>query len=126
MFSMVSGATRPLVVRPERVDQRPRLEQQRAQRRSILRQCRRVLPRGAHRGMESTQARLAWESPAAPAGALLVVHLPVGEQRDDGAALAVADGVEFGVQSALGAPEQADRIDPVTGGAFRRPWREDG
>ena len=51
----------------ERVDLRQRPEQKSAQRRGILRQCRRVVSPGAHRAMDSTQARSAWESPASPA-----------------------------------------------------------
>jgi hypothetical protein len=40
-------------------------------------------------------------------GARLVVHLPLGEHNDHGAALAVADGVELGVQPALGSAGEA-------------------
>jgi hypothetical protein len=51
----------------QRVPLGPRGQQQRAQGRGILRQCRRVVGPGAHRAMDSTQARSAWESPASPA-----------------------------------------------------------
>lgn len=38
-------------------------------------------------------------------GALVVAHLPFAEQHDQRAALAVADGVKLGVQTAFGAPD---------------------
>jgi hypothetical protein len=35
----------------------------------------------------------------------VIAGLAFGEQHDDGAALAIGDGVQFGVQSAFGAPD---------------------
>jgi hypothetical protein len=37
----------------------------------------------------------------------VVAHLPFGEQQQDRAALPVADGVQLGVQAALGASDAA-------------------
>jgi hypothetical protein len=39
----------------------------------------------------------------------VVAGLALGEQQDDGAALAVASGVELGVQPALGAADAAGK-----------------
>jgi hypothetical protein len=41
------------------------------------------------------------------AGALVVVHLPFGQRHDEGPPLTITDGVELGVQAALGAPDTA-------------------
>jgi len=43
-------------------------------------------------------------------GALVVAHLAFRQEQDERAALAVADGVELGVQPALGSPDTAGNI----------------
>ena len=44
-------------------------------------------------------------------GAAVIAHLPFGEQQQEGPPLAVADGVQLGVQAAFGSPE-ATRKSP--------------
>jgi hypothetical protein len=46
-----------------------------------------------------------WKQRGEDVGALLIVHLPLGEHHDDGAAVAVAEGVELGVQPAFGSAD---------------------
>lgn len=40
----------------------------------------------------------------------MVAHLAFAEQHDDRAALAIANGVSFGIQSAFGSPDTAGNI----------------
>ncbi len=41
------------------------------------------------------------------AGALVVAHLPLGQQQDHGSSVPVADRVQLGVQAAFGASDPA-------------------
>jgi len=57
------------------------------------------------RGRRSTRAQ--GQDGGEHVGALPVVLLPLGEHHDDGAAVAVADGVELEIQPALGSADAA-------------------
>ena len=45
----------------------------------------------------------------------MIAHLAFGEEQDDPASLAIADGVQLGVQPALGAPDTSGKSPPLTG-----------
>ena len=44
--------------------------------------------------------------------ALVIAHLAFGEEQDDRASLAIADGVQLGVQPALGPPDTSGKSPP--------------
>lgn len=51
-----------------------------------------------------------WQGIQNETRALVVAHLTFAEQHDDRASLTIADGVQFGVQSAFGPPDTTGNI----------------
>src|SRR2546430_11474134 len=58
-----------------------------------------------------------WQAAEHQVRSFVVAHLSFGQQQDDGTALAVANAVQLGVQTALGAPDTAGerRLFPQLG-----------